>query len=187
MGGGGADPHGGMMGAGEKGALPTKGADGRNVVGPLSLAIPAGWEARPTSSGMRAAEWTVPAVKGSEAAELVAFYFGNSGAGSVDDNIARWADQFQGPDGAPAQPKKSTRTVAGMAVTLVELEGHYVAAMQPGSAEKADKPDHMMLAAIIETSAGPYYYKLTGPKKTVSAVRAAFAKLVADLQAAPAK
>lgn len=190
--GGADDPHAGIpmgggagMGGGGGGSVPTVTADGQHIVGPLALKIPPTWKAEPTTSGMRAAQWKVPAAKGSEDAELVAFYFGPKGAGTVAENIQRWAEQFD-VNGQPAQVKKSTRTVAGAPATLVELEGRFVAAMTPGSDEKNDKPDHMMLGVIVETKDGPYYYKLTGPKATVQGVRTQFAAMVSEIQPAPA-
>jgi hypothetical protein len=185
-GGGGGDPHAGIDmsgGGGGAGSVPTRSADGWTQVGAIQLKLPEDWKAEPTTSGMRAAQWKIPGPKGADAAELVAFYFGQQGAGSVADNIQRWAEQFD-VNGQPAQAKKSTREVAGMPVTLVELEGRYVAAMTPGAAEKHDKPDMMMLGFIVETAKGPYYYKLTGPKATVQAVRTSFAETVANLRPA---
>lgn len=181
---GGGDPHAGMnMGGGGGGELPKVTADGRTVVGPISLALPAGWKAEPTTSGMRKAQWKIPGTEGAEAAELVAFYFGPQGAGTVEENVQRWAEQFD-VGGRPAQPKKSTREVGGMPLTLVELEGRYVASMTPGSKDKHDKPDMMMLGFIVETRDGPYYYKLTGPRATVQSVRKSFAEAAATIQPA---
>ncbi|HUS67722.1 MAG TPA: hypothetical protein VMZ28_24470 [Kofleriaceae bacterium] len=187
MGGGGGDPHAGIDmgggGGGGGGELPTRSADGWTQVGAIALHLPDDWKAEPTTSGMRKAQWKIPAAKGAGEAELVAFYFGPQGAGTVADNIQRWAEQFD-VNGQPAQPKKSTREVGGMPVTTVELEGRYVAAMSPGAPEKNDKPDTMMLGFIVETKEGPYYYKLTGPKATVQAVRTVFAEAVANLRPA---
>lgn len=188
MGGGdGADPHagidmGGGMGGGG-GAMPTRGADGWTQVGAIALQLPEDWKAEPTTSGMRKAQWKIPGAKGAGEAELVAFYFGPQGAGTVTDNIQRWAEQFD-VNGQPAQPKKSTREVGGMPVTTVELQGRYVSSMGPGGPEKQDRPDSMMLGFIVETKEGPYYYKLTGPKATVEPLRKVFAEAVANLRPA---
>ena len=189
MGGGGGDPHAGIdMGGGgggnPAGTTVTRGADGWTQVGAISIFLPEDWKAEPTTSGMRAAQWKIPAAKGAGEAELVAFYFGPQGAGSVAENIDRWAQQFD-VGGQPAQPKKSTREVNGMPLTLVELEGRYVSSMGPGGPEKQDRPDSMMLGFIVETKRGPYYYKLTGPKATVQAVRKVFAEAAANLKPAP--
>jgi hypothetical protein len=186
-GGDGANPHAGMDMSGGDGANPHAGMDmsggaekkpvevdkdGRAVIGPLRLAIPKSWQNQP-AGGMRVAQWTIPGAKGE--AELVAYYFGQGGAGGVEDNLQRWYGQFQ-PEGEAKQvtPKTETKTVAGMKVTMTEVEGRYVASMMPGSSEKNDEAGWMLLGAIAETPAGPYYFKLTGPKDTVGAVRKDF-------------
>lgn len=181
----GGDPHGGAPMGGGGGATPPIQDDGKSVVGPLALKIPTTWTARPTSSGMRAAEWEIPGAGGGDAAELVVYYFGQGGAGGVEENITRWFGQFEGDAGKPPVQKRSNATVAGgLKATLVEVEGRYVAAMTPGATEKQDKPGTIMLGAIVETDRGPYYFKLLGPKATVNAIRKEFAQTVVDISMA---
>jgi hypothetical protein len=175
-GGGGANPHAGMdmSGGGNPAAAVEVDKDGKSIIGPLRLAIPKSWKNQP-AGGMRAAQWEVPGPKGAAAASLVVYYFGQGGAGGVEDNLQRWYSQFQ-PEGGGKEvtPKTESKTVGGMKITLTEVEGRYVASMMPGSAEKNDEPGWMLLGAIAETPAGPYYFKLTGPKATVSAARKDF-------------
>src|SRR5438309_1885424 len=89
----------------------------------LIFIAPDGWRQSPPSSSMRVAEFTLPRAAGdAEDAQLVVYYFGGSG-GSVDANMQRWVGQIQQPDGRPssAASKKETRTVNGLAVTLVDV------------------------------------------------------------------
>jgi len=176
------NPHGGMdMGGGDAKKPVEVDKDGRAVVGPLRLAIPKGWQNQP-AGGMRAAQWTVPGGKEGEAT-LVVYYFGEGGAGGVEDNLQRWKGQFQ-PEGGAQQVslKTEVKTVAGMKVTLGEIEGRYVASMTPGSAEKNDEAGWMLAGAILETESGPYYFKLTGPKETVMAARKDFRGAIESAQ-----
>jgi hypothetical protein len=178
---GGLDPGGG----GQK--LQPAGA-GRLGLGPFTLAAPASWEERPTRSSMLAAEWRLPG-EGGKDASLVVYFFGAGGAGGVEANLDRWIGQFKQADGAPARPqaKVTTTTLAGQKATRVAVEGRYVAAVTPGSAEMRDEPEWQMLAAIVESPAGPYYFKLVGPRATVAAQAAAFDELLASLAIAPAR
>ena len=188
MGGGGANPHAGMdnphggmdMGGGGAKAPVEVDKDGRAIVGPLRLAVPKGWQNQP-AGGMRAAQWTVPGAKGE--ATLIVYYFGEGGAGGVEDNLQRWYSQFQ-PEGGAKEvvPRTESKTVAGMKVTLTEVEGRYVASMMPGSAEKNDEAGWMLAGAILETESGPYYFKLTGPKETVMAARKDFRGAIESAQ-----
>ncbi len=183
MSGGGANPHAGMDMSGGGGKAPVAvDKDGRSLLGPLHLAIPKTWQNQP-AGGMRAGQWSIPGAKGAKEAQLVVYFFGTGGAGGVEEILQRWDDQFQTEGGAKeVSPKTETKTVAGMKVTMTEVEGRYVASMTPGSAEKNDEAGWMLLGAIAETPAGPYYFKLTGPKQTVTAVRKDFRAAIETAQ-----
>jgi hypothetical protein len=76
-------------------------ADGRVSLGPFSMTVPAGWAENPSTSSMRAAQFTLPAPGGGEA-EVIVYHFGETGAGSVQANIDRWLGQFKQADGKPS-------------------------------------------------------------------------------------
>ncbi len=142
----------------------------------LTFAAPEGWTQEQPVSRMRRAQYRLPKVEGdSEDAQVVVFYFGGSG-GSVEANVDRWVGMFTKEDGSPAagQSKVSKKQVNGLPVTLVDVSGTYNSqSMGPmgGAGATADasgpKPRFRMLAAIAETSTGPWFIRLTGPKKTV--------------------
>ena len=137
----------------------------------LTWSAPSAWKTVPTTSSMRVAQFALPRAAGDALdAELVVYYFGRS-AGSVDANIQRWIGQMQQPDGKPssAVARQSKRTVNGLAVTLVDVSGTYVAEVSPGSTERHNSPNFRLRAAVIETANGPYFIKLTGPARTVAA------------------
>jgi len=185
-GGGGEDPHagvdvgGGMGGGGPKSPVQMEGD--KAVVGPLLLAVPKGWSNQP-AGGMRKAQWEIAGGKGAGPASLVVFFFGSGGAGGVEANLERWHGQFEAEAGGkPVTPKTEKKKVGGMAVTTTEVTGRYVASMSPGASEKNDETGWMLLGAILETPMGPYYFKLTGPKATVSAARKDFRALIDTAQ-----
>jgi hypothetical protein len=134
---------------------------------------PAGWQKVPSASAMRKATYKIPAApKDPEDAEVAVFYFRGEG-GSTEANIQRWIGQF--PDAKPSDAKRTQRTVSGMNQTIVEVEGTYAGGM-PGAAPSAGtaKPQYKLIGAVVETPAGPYFFKLTGPRKTVDAARGSF-------------
>lgn len=136
----------------------------------LKFDVPAGWVSKPPASSMRVAEFTLPKTTGdAEDATLGIFFFGGQG-GNVEANLERWISQMTQPDGRPSkQVAKTTKfTSRGLAITLVELSGTYVAEVTPGSSERFNKPGFRLRAAVIETKEGPYFVKLTGPEKTVA-------------------
>jgi len=153
----------------------------------LTFTAPSDWKSVATSSSMRVAQYTVPRAAGDTAdAELVVYYFGGSG-GTVEANIERWVAQMQQPDGRPSSTvmKRQSRTVGGLKVTLVDVPGTYIAEVTPGSSQRHNSPNFHLRAAVIETSNGPYFIKLTGPAKTIGASEKAFESFLASVKFTP--
>jgi len=148
-------------------------------LGAITVRAPSAWKAETPASGMRKAQYRLPKAEGEAGdAELVVYYFGQGEGGSVEDNLERWYGQFQQPDGSASKEKAKVnrRTVAGMPVTSVDVGGTYAPGsmnpMMPHGPEP--RPGYRMLAAIVETAQGPYFFKLTGPEKTVESWRGSF-------------
>ena len=153
----------------------------------LTFTAPNGWKPVATSSSMRVAQFTVPRASGdAQDGELVVYYFGGSG-GTVEANIERWVGQMQQPDGRPstAVMKRQSRTVNAMKVMLVDVSGTYVAEVTPGSPQRHNSPNFHLRAAVIETSNGPYFIKLTGPAKTIAASEKSFEAFLSSLKFQP--
>jgi hypothetical protein len=151
----------------------------------LTFTTPDGWRQTAGASPMRVAEFTLPRAEGdTEDAQLIVYYFGGQG-GSVDANIQRWVGQMQQPDGKPssAVAKRQTRSVNGLTVTLVDVDGTYVAEMAPGAAARHNKPRFRLRAGVVETPTGPYFIKLTGPEKTVTKWDTAYGQFVGSFKA----
>ena len=159
---------------------PEKLADGRLVLGPFSFALPPKWTVKPVTSSMRAADFMLP---GNDA-ELIVYYFGESGAGSIDDNLDRWFNQFQQADGKKSRDAAKIEKLkfGGQDATYVSVSGRFVAGAMPGGSEAVDKTDQRMLAAIVASPSGPYYFKLVGSKPTVEANTAAFLAMLTSLK-----
>ena len=151
------------------------------ALGQIAVQAPTSWVESPPSSRARRAQWAIGS--GEATAELVVYHFGSNGAGSIDANLERWFGQFEQPDGRPSKEvaRVSERTVAGLSITQVDLGGRYVAAIRPGQAERHDRPDWHMLAAIVLSSDGAYYFKLVGPGATVIGARGGFDAMLGSL------
>jgi hypothetical protein len=157
------------------------------VAADLTFSKPPEWTPVKTTSSMRVAQFVVPRTAGDTAdGEFVLYFFGGSG-GSVEANIDRWIGQMQQPDGRPssAVANRSSRTVNGMSLTLVDVTGTYVAEVTPGSTERYNSPNFRLRAAVVNTPKGPYFIKLTGPARTVAASERAFEQFVASLKYQP--
>ena len=142
------------------------------VVGQPALRYdaPDDWLERASDSQMRVTEFQLPRVPGdAEDAELVVFYFGGGG-GSVEANLQRWVGQMEQPDGRSSFEVASTVgfDAGGLAVTVLDVPGTYVAAVSPGSNTRLNKTGFRLIAAVVETPVGPYFFKLTGPDRTIA-------------------
>lgn len=138
---------------------------------PLSWKVPAKWQVVPNTSTMRLATYRV----GADAEMAV-----SQAGGAVDANVERWIGQF-GPD-AKKSSKVTTKKVAGLDVTIVEVEGTY-GGMGMGSPGSGAKESWALLGAIVATPGMPHFFKLTGPAKTVKAARPELDELLASLAA----
>jgi hypothetical protein len=136
----------------------------------LKFDTPAGWISKPPASASRIAEFALPRVAGdAEDVSIVVYFFGGQG-GSVQANVDRWAGQMAQPDGRPSnEVAKTTRFAShGLNITLLDLTGTYVAEVAPGSPDRHNMPNFRLLAAVVETSEGPYFVKVIGPAKTTA-------------------
>jgi hypothetical protein len=151
--------------------------------GGVTWSAPAEWAVQPERP-MRAATYSIPAVKGdSEPAELAVFYFGEGKGGGVDANVKRWVNQFQKADGSSLEKevKPKQEQIAGLPVTLVDIKGTYMGG-GPMMGPTTPKPGFRLIGAIVESPAGALFFKLTGPEKTVTAAEKPFRKMLEGMK-----
>ena len=148
--------------------------------GVFRATVPEGWAYSEPSSQMRVAEFALSGSEGGEDAELVVFYMGEGGAGGVQANLQRWIGQFE----SDAEPEVAEREVAGMAVTTVDVSGRYVAPVTPGAAEMHDEPNYRMIASIVETPRGPFYFRMLGDADTLAAHAEGAEAMISSIEAA---
>jgi hypothetical protein len=138
--------------------------------------VPDGWQTAPNPSSMRIATYKAPKVgKDAEDAEMSVTRVG----GGIEPNIQRWIGQFEGA----SKDKRTSKTVHGLKVTIVEVGGTYSGGMMmPGAAAAAGpKTGWALLAAIVDVGDTPYFFKMTGPSATVQAARPKFDALVESI------
>lgn len=161
-------------------AAPTTRSEAAN----LRFSVPADWPRVPAPSDMRAAQFRVPRTGGdTEDGELVLFFFGKGQGGSAEQNVDRWTSQFTLPDGKPAKDAAvvTIRTVNGLKETAVDVAGTYKPAPM-GGAGGVVKPGWRLLAAAVEGTNGPWFWRLTGPEATVAGAKPQFDALLSSLE-----
>lgn len=112
-------------------------------------------------------------------AEISVFYFGPNDGGGVDANIARWIGQFEGLP--PEAAKRSENKVGELAVYEVRVEKGTFASGMPGAPAKSEE-GWGMYAAVVETPAGNYFFKMLGKAETVTEQEANFTALLQSLR-----
>jgi hypothetical protein len=141
-------------------------------LGGLKSTTPADWKEEKPSGSLRLLQFRVPHAENDPSdAELVVFYFGKGGSGTVEANIKRWKDKFVAPKGKTIDDvtKVDKFKVSGHDVVLVDISGTYLF-QPPGKGsdlKKEARPDHRMLAVMLETGEGPYFITLIGPERTI--------------------
>lgn len=144
--------------------------------GPAAIVwkAPAKWTSSPNPNAMRLATYHVPAAAGAaDEAELTVVRAG----GSTEANLDRWTKQFENPQGM----ERTTKTVHGLKVSTLEVQGVYQSTMAGGP----PRTGWMLRAAVVETEQGPYFFKLTGPSASVRAARGDFDALLGSVAPAP--
>ena len=157
-------------------AVPAAAGNDANVVAMgVSVTLPAGWQRNPPANQMRLAEAVVPD-SGGDANKSCLVVFSTAG-GSVDDNVARWSGQVRDAAGQPVAPKSEKRTINGLNVTVVSMQGTFA-----GMGDTAPKPDWMLKGAIIESAQGLLFIKMTGPAASMDAAAKGFEALVESIK-----
>jgi hypothetical protein len=148
----------------------------------LAWTAPKGWIAEAPTSPMRRAQYRVPGKAGD--GECVVFYFGPGQGGDPMANAERWAGQFTLEDGRPALGAMTTTEidVQGLKVTLVEVAGTYDGGMTMGTAPATPKPGYRLLGAVAPGPDANWFFKFTGPDRTVVEHHAAFESMVRSLK-----
>lgn len=137
------------------------------IQGGLKLNVPETWKQSKPSSRLRLAQFAIPAVKGDdEEGELALFNFG--AGGSAKANIDRWIDQFQSDE---REVKVKEGALETGKYFFVEITGTYKKPVGPPIARQSeDAPGSRMLGVILAIEdKGIYFFKMTGPDKTVAA------------------
>jgi hypothetical protein len=191
---GGGDPHGGGM-AGSGGGAPqgpaaaptTPGKDGKQVVdiGELTFEIPGTWKSEPPKSNMRKAQVRIPKADGDPEDGEISISFFPGGGGGIEPNVQRWYGQMETADGKPVdEVAKREKLKAGeFDAVLINIPGTLKASSMPGMGPSEDRKNWRMVAGIVSAKNGPWFFKSTGPDKTMAAAVDAFKAMLQSVKA----
>jgi hypothetical protein len=152
----------------------------------LKFEAPKGWKKEQPSSRMRYAQFRIPSVKGGgEDATLAVFHFAGGGGG-VQANLDRWIGQMRQPDGSSSKDKvkitkkeyddKTTHTLKVSGIFMDRVGGPFAGKVVP-------KKGYRMVAVVLVTKPGNFYFKWTGPEATVRKWEEEFEKSISSTTA----
>ena len=147
--------------------------------GTLHYLVPQDWESSQPSSSMRVAQYIIPGEAG--AAELAVF--GPMG-GSVQMNIDRWIGQVEQPDGSSSKDVAIQEKLEGghFEITYLDVTGVYKGMQMPGMPAEEPQENYRLIASIVETPSGPWFFKATGPHETLEKYIEGFKELNKSIQ-----
>jgi len=146
-------------------------------VGSFSFPRPEGWIWVPPTSSIRKAELNIPSsVPGVAPATVTFFCFGPGEGGSVQANVDRWTRQFSNPDGSPVKAVTESRRDNLTDVTLVTASGLFSSGMDRNSSTTQARTG--LRGAILQSTQGDVYVKMTGPEALVSSSAKAFEDMI---------
>ncbi len=144
--------------------------------GGLRWTVPARWQVA-APKPMRAATYTIPGTAGAEAGECGVFYFGTGQGGGIDENLQRWAGQFE----SASVPKKSEHAVNGLKVHFITVSGTYLSPAGPMMQSQGKKPGWSLSGAIVEAPEGNVFFKCVGPAATIQKAQPEIDQLLKSL------
>jgi hypothetical protein len=149
------------------------------TIGDLKSRVPADWVEEKPSSRFRVKQFRLQPVKDDkDNAEVVIFYFGEGGGGTVQDNIKRWKAMIIPPEGKKIDDvaKVEKKKINNLSATYFDANGTYLFKDRPfdPNAEVSRRPNYRMIKVIFETKKGPYYLSLIGPADTVAHYKKGF-------------
>ena len=153
--------------------------DGYNRIGNLQGVVPDGWMRENPSNSMRLAQFNISGK--SERCELIVF----SGiGGSVDANLNRWLGQFLDSDKKRMTDYSTVRNekIHELEITFAYTAGIYLKSGMGNRGPTVEKPNYGLLAAIVSATNETYYFKCTGPKKTLDNYINSFETFIRSLE-----
>ncbi|MFQ5739825.1 MAG: hypothetical protein ACE5JX_12500 [Acidobacteriota bacterium] len=152
--------------------------------GEVQYSVPTGWVQETPASRMRKDQYRLPRAEGDvEDAQLVVFHFPGQG-GTVQANVDRWIGQFTKADGSPVSDlaQVTKKEVNGVPITILQVSGTYHQSMGGPMAPRTAKKNYRLLGAIVDRPNGPWFFKLTGPEKTIARWEQSFQQFTASIK-----
>lgn len=143
---------------------PAAGKGSKLALTGLSMTVPAGWIQETAKPGPMApkAVFKLSGVDGDPTGGSVRITHYPGMKGMDKQNIDRWVSQVRQPDGQPSTRENGKLTVTdrgAIRLTLLDITGSINTSM---GAQNEGKPNHRLIAAIVDHPKGPHFVKASG-------------------------
>ena len=147
-------------------------------IGDLRFVLPNSWEQENPSNSMRLAQFLLPG-KDKNARLVVFFGIG----GTIRDNLQRWYKQFENEnlEGDSNRPREWIENINNFDVNFTYLEGTYLKSNMRMNGPIEKMKDYALLAAIVSTPEGKYYFKTTGSVDILNEQKENFNKFIRSI------
>ncbi len=162
-------------------AVHSMGTHGNHAIAGISWSIPDGWVTageRP----MRVETYFIDTVD--TKAECAVYYFGPEQGGAVSANINRWINQMEMADGSSAEDAAMRGTIESdcCEISTVEVAGTYNFSAGPMMKTQEQRPDYLLLGAVVNAPEGSVFFKLTGPKAESQRFKMQFEQMLKSIK-----
>lgn len=123
----------------------------------INMTAPDSWLRENPTSTMRVVQYSL---KSSPESKVVGFFFGQQDM--VKENIDRWKGEF-----AELKDIKEEKMMNGD-IDFITLKGVFKVKHFAMAEEAKPTPGYMVLAAIVKSSDGPYYFKIAAPEEVLN-------------------
>ena len=141
-----------------------KGAGAKLELTGLTMSVPVGWIQETAKPGPMSpkAVFKLPGVEGDPTGGFVRITHFPGMKGKDKLNIDRWISQVRQPNGQPSTRENGKLTVTdqgAVRLTVVDISGLVNTSM---GAQTEGKPNHRLIAAIVDHPKGPHFVKASG-------------------------
>jgi hypothetical protein len=145
----------------------------------LKSTPPETWKERRPPNEFQLKVFALPKAEGDKEETVVTIFHFSRGGGSVEDNVKRWKGQIEPAEGKKIDDvaKVETFEAAGgkVKVTYFDASGTYLFRPMPANPENmVKKPGYRLVNAYFASPNGPYFIRLVGPEKSVTAQEKGF-------------
>lgn len=151
----------------------------------LSYEAPKSWLQEESISTMRKAQFKIPGKDDYSSGEMAVFHFPQMNV-DPQSNLDRWIRQFKVDEGKDINDliERQDFDIKDMKVNYIKLDGTYKKAANPflPNAEIVEYEDYTLLAAIVNTVNGPWFFKAVGPSVTMEKAKPEFEAMILSVK-----